>query len=68
MTQPQVAVVLDVEHRDPWIPYMSELMPEGSLVTVRGQSPRGSLIVSDPEDAASRWFVHPSSLEILGDL
>jgi hypothetical protein len=68
VNQPQVAVVLDVEHVAPWTPYMSDLMPEGSLVVVRGQTSAGTFCVCDSEDERWTWFVHPSSLEILGDL
>lgn len=69
----QVGVIKDVGHRDPWVPYMSEIMPAGALVVVLGKERSGSLLVCDSEERLSRgdreaWYAHPSSVEILGDL
>lgn len=71
ITFPQVAVILDVEHQSPWVQQhrpntMDKDMPTGHLVVVQEQSNSGNYIV-DP-GCGPLWYVHPSSLELLGPL
>ncbi len=60
-----VAVVKDVQHRSPWLPYMNDLFPAGSLVVVTQSYSCSSY---KGWQCHTGHYVEDSSIEIIGEL
>lgn len=65
----KVGVILDVEHKSPWVGVMAELIPTGSLVLVLDEpDASGDIQFITDERVGAYWWAHSSSVEILSDL
>lgn len=61
MNKQFVAVLLDVEHQNPWVEGMEKHLQEGDLLVV-------SCAASGSYLTHHHWYLAPSSIEIIGEL
>lgn len=62
MNKKFVAVLLDVEHQNPWVKGMEKHMQEGDLLVVSRSFDDINYLTHH------HWWLAPSSIEIIGEL